>query len=202
MSDSGNVAEKGVGARAVEQTIELLERFPNSGIQLRREGGMLEIIPSGEHTFPITVFDQGDEAMISAERWHTHYDDPEQVAFCAYWLLTPFYRIVHELKGGVQVAVWLDVYDVDGWQGCEPVYFMNPEHAKSWEPLPGESYHRRFVQQAVLPPFRPYAELCPGAELDEDGLPPDFQPGKRVVEGTSSVGVTLHEAGDDVHVDD
>jgi len=51
-----------------------------------------------EGGFEITIYNVGEDAMVSSERWHTHYDDPQQAAFCLWWLLTPYYRIVHELK--------------------------------------------------------------------------------------------------------
>jgi hypothetical protein len=61
---------------------------------------------------------------------------------------------------------------VEGWEAFDPVYFLNPEHADSWIPLPGETITRRFFQQAVLPPPKPYKEFAPGVVLDDDELPP------------------------------
>jgi len=172
--------EETPGALALQATIDLLARFPDARLQIKREGKKIEIVPTDENTFPISVYDQDDCAMIAAERWHAHYEDPLQMAFCVLWLLTPYYRVVHELKGGVLVAVWIERYEETGWEGFEPVYFLNPEHAKSWELVGDEKYAHRYHQQFVVPSPQPYEEVCPGAVLNEFGVPPDFEPGKRV----------------------
>ena len=63
------------------------------------------------------------------------------------------------------------------------------------QPALREHYQRRYMQQAVLPPPHPYSELCPGAQLDEDGLPPDWQHGSWVVSADEAVGPTLFDGG-------
>jgi hypothetical protein len=78
------------------------------------------------------------------------------------------------------VATWIERYESTGWEGFEPVYFLNPEDAKSWERVGDETYARRYSQQDILPPPRPYREFEPKAKLDKNGNPPDFHHGKRV----------------------
>lgn len=168
-------------------------RYGEGNLDIERRETSAKIEPMIEGGFPVMVYDEGDETMIAAERWHTHYDDPDQVAFCALWLLTPFYRVVHETKGGVLVAAWIERYEETGWEGFEPVYFLNPEHAESWELAPGEHFQRRYKQQAVVPPPAPYSTFCPGAELDEDGLPPDWRHGTWVVTADAAQGPSLFE---------
>jgi hypothetical protein len=179
------------GAEGVRKTIEVMSRYQSDRLQVEERQTSIKIAPTEPDTFAIMVYDEGAESMIAAERWHTHYDDPMQVAFCALWLLTPFYRVVHEMKGGVLVAAWIERYEETGWEGFEPAYFLNPEHEESWQLAPGEHYQRRYMQQAVLPPPRPYFEFCPGAKLDEDGLPPDWQHGSWVVTAEEAIGPTL-----------
>jgi hypothetical protein len=181
------------GAEGVAKTIELLGHFPSAPLEVERRQTSIKIIPTIEGGFPIMVYDEGAETMIAAERWHTHYEEPLEVAFLALWLLTPFYRVVHETKGGSLVAAWIERYEEEGWQGFEPVYFLNPEHEESWLLAPGEHYQRRYMQQAVLPPPQPYAELCPGALLDENGLPPEWQHGSWVVTAEEAIGPSLYE---------
>jgi hypothetical protein len=154
---------------------------------------MIEIVPTEPDSFTVAIYDEGEDAMIASERWHAHYDDPVQGAWCAFWLLTPFYRVVHEFKGGVLVAVWIERYEESGWVGFEPVYYLNPEDAPSWELSGDETYGRRYYQQAVLPSPQPYEEIVPGVTLGPDGLPPDSHIGKRIEEGRSSVGLALFE---------
>ncbi len=179
------------GAAGVRKTLDVLALFPDAPLLVEKRQTSVKITPSEPDTFAIMVYDEGDEAMIAAERWHTHYDDPAQVAFCAWWLLTPFYRVVHEMKGGVLVAAWIERYEDTGWQGFEPVYFLNPEHDESWELAPGEQYQRRYMQQAILPPPKAYEEFCPGATLDEDGLPPDWRHGSWVISDERAIGPGL-----------
>ncbi|HEY0866015.1 MAG TPA: hypothetical protein VGE01_01480 [Fimbriimonas sp.] len=180
------------GAQAIQATLELLSHFPDAPLQIHQRPGMIEVVPTGEGGFSISVYDEGDDAMIAAERWHTHYEEPDQAAWCVFWLLTPFYRVVHEFKGGVLVAVWIERYEATGWEGSDPVYYLNPEDEPSWELSGNETYGRRYIQQAVLPSPEPYDRLSPGVLLDEEGLPPDFAP-KRIEQGDASVGRTLFE---------
>lgn len=180
-----------LGSQGVQATVDLFAHFPDAPIAVNRREQSVELVPSLPDTFPVTVYDQGEDAMIAAGRWHTHYEEPDQVAWCALWLMTPYYRLVEELKGGVLVATWIERYEETGWEGFEPVYFLNPEHPESWELLGDERYVRRYTQQGLLPSPQPYGELCPGAHLDEEGLPPDFHPGKRVIESTESQGIAL-----------
>lgn len=179
------------GAVALEATESLLAKFVGAPIEVDRRAASIVITPQGEGAFPITLYDQTEDAMISAERWHTHYEEPEQAAFCAMWLLTPFFRIVHELKGGVLVAAWVERYEATGWEPSDAVYFLNPEDEESWRLAPGETFKRRYLQQGVLPSPRPYEEFCPGVKLDERGLPPDFHAGSRLEDADEPIGPTL-----------
>lgn len=182
------------GAEGVAKTMEVVLRFGDGALDIEQRESSIKVTPLVEDGFPIMVYDEGEEAMIAAERWHTHYDDPLQVAFCALWLLTPFYRVVHEMKGGVLVAAWIERYEETGWEGFEPVYFLNPDHEESWIAAPGETFQRRYFQQAVAAPPGQYDKFCPGAKLDENGLPPDWRHGSWVVTGDSAVGPTLADS--------
>lgn len=178
------------GGAGVAKTEEILMRY-GEALDIERRETSIKITPLVEGGFPIMVYDEGAEAMIAAQRWHTHYDDPLQVAFCALWLLTPFYRVVHETKGGVLVAAWIERYEASGWEGFEPVYFLNPDDEPSWVLAPGEHYQRRYFSQAVVPPPKPYREFCPDCSLDDDGLPPDWRHGSWIVTADEAIGPTL-----------
>lgn len=169
-----------IGSEAIRLCTQFLEMYGEVPIDIERSEASLVVKPRDSKGFEITLYSVGEDAMVSAERWHTHYDDPKQAAFCLLWLLTPYYRIVHELKGGVLVAAWLERYEEDGWQPLDPVFFLNPESAQDWVAKPGEQYTHRYLQQAVLPPPIPYEDVCPGAILDDDRLPPDFRQGSRI----------------------
>jgi hypothetical protein len=184
----------GVGADSLDAAQRLLcpsAEGDEPRIALDRRSVSLVITPSGENTFPVTIYDEGEEAMVSAARWHSHYDDPVQAAFCAMWLLTPYYRVVHEMKGGVMVAAWLERYEESGWTPLDPVFFLNPDAPETWEAVGGEKFTRRYTQQAVLPSPRPYQEISPGAVLDDCGWPPDFTAGERVVDVDEPLGLHL-----------
>lgn len=170
-----------IGSDAIQMAADLLAKYEGAPITIDRTETSLVVKPEVEDSFEITIYNVGEDAMVSAERWHTHYEEPAQAAFGMLWLLTPFYRIVHELKGGVLVAAWLERYEEEGWEPMDPVYFLNPESAQDWVAKPGEQYTHRYIQQGILPPLKPYHEFCPGAMLDEDGLPPDFHHGSRIV---------------------
>ncbi len=180
-----------IGEEALAQTQRLLGYYEGFPVEVQARESSLKIVPAVEDGFSITVYNQGGEAMISAERWHTHYDDPAQIAWCALWLLTPYYRMVQEMKGGVLVATWIERYGVEGWEAFDPVYFLNPEHADSWIPLPGETITRRFFQQAILPPPKPYTEFAPGVVLDDDELPPGSRIGVYVETVERAMGAEL-----------
>lgn len=180
-----------IGSKAIGIAGKFLSRFADAGISVQQTETSIQVKPEGDHGFEITIYNVAEDAMVSAERWHTHYDDPEQAAFCLWWLLTPYYRIVHELKGGVLVAAWLERYEETGWEAFDPVFFLNPESEQDWIAKPGEQYTHRYIQQAVLPPPRPYREFVPQAKLDEDELPIDFHEGTRVVIVAQPTGPSL-----------
>ncbi len=174
------------GRVAIELATKFLQQF-----DVPFETSETSLVVRPKDGFEITIYNVGEDAMVSAERWHTHYEDAEQAAFCLWWLLTPYYRIVHELKGGVLVAAWLERYEEDGWEPMDPVYFLNPESEQDWVAKPGEQYTHRYIQQAVLPPPRPYREFVPNAKLDEDELPVDFHEGTRVAVVAMPTGPSL-----------
>lgn len=156
---------------AIERLLQIVALFPDAPLTVERRAASVVVTPTIPDSFAVALYDEGGQAMVAAERWHAHEDDPEQAAFAAYWLLTPFYRIVHELKGGVLAAIWVERYEATGWEAADPVFFMNPEHEDDWRPQPGGTYARKVIQQAVLPSLRPYGEVAPGAMLDERGWP-------------------------------
>ncbi len=170
-----------IGSLGLEAARRLFAHFPDAPLQINDRGTSIEFIPTGADTFPVTIYDQGDDAMIAAGRWHTHYDDPDQLAWCVVWLLSPFYRLVEELKGGVLVAIWIERYEATGWEGFEPVFYMNPEDAPSWQAKGDETFARRYHGQRVVELPMPYTQFEPEATIDDNGLPPDFHAGKRLV---------------------
>jgi len=179
------------GKDALEATFNLINRFEGAPLEMERRESSLVIAPTIEGGYSVTVYDEGQQAMIAAERWHAHYDDPMQTAFCAMWLFTPYYRIVHEFKGGLIAAAWLERYEADGWAAFEPAYFLNPENPKDWEAQVG-GWTRTIRQQLVLPSPRPYEEISPGATLDPDGVPPNSIHGTVSESGDDSVGLMLY----------
>lgn len=180
-----------VGAAAIEALVRLVASFPEAPLNVERRESSVVLTPRGPDTFEVTLYDQGDEAMIAAERWHSHYDDALQAAYGAYWLLSPFYRLVEELKGGVLVATWTERYEENGWEPMEAVYFLNPSAPELWTCAPGETLVWRYRQQNILPPFRPYQLLCPGAVLTPEGLPFGSRIGTTSVEASKAHVLTL-----------
>lgn len=187
--DVGNATS--IGAQSIELTLKLLAPYEGESLTIERRESSIVVSPKSADTFAITLYDQGDEAMIGADRWHTHYDNHEQAAFCVLWLLTPYYRLVHELKGGVLAATWIECFGEQGWEGYDPVYFLNPENALDWETHNGEQFSRRYIQQDAVPPPHPFGELVPGAQLDENELPVDSYIGTHTVQVESAMGPTL-----------
>lgn len=180
------------GFEALESTVGLLKRFANAPLEIERRESSVVITPTIEGGFPISVYDEGETAMIAAERWHSHYAEPLQAAFCAMWLLTPFYRIVQEFKGGLIAAAWLERYEADGWAPFEPAYFLNPEQPGEWEVGLPNGWTRHVRQQSVLPSPRPYGEIVPGADLDESGMPFGARHGAWTETGDESIGLSLY----------
>lgn len=179
------------GRAALEATERLLGGWDEAPYTLEKRDTSLVIRPKNPDAFAITLYDEGDQCMIAAQRWHTHYDEPEQAAHCAMWLLTPFYRLVEEYKGGLMVATWIERWEATGWEGFEPAYFLNPEYAPDWELGPEETYSRRYQQQGLLDSPAPYETICPGVQLDENGLPPNSVFGLSVETSREAVGPSL-----------
>lgn len=180
-----------LGRQALDATEKLLGGWAEAPYTLERRESSLKITPKAPETFGITLYDEGEQCMIAAQRWHTHYDDPAQAAFCALWLLTPYYRLVEEFKGGLMVATWIERYEASGWVGMEPAYFLNPEYAPDWQAGPEEQYTLRIIQQGLLGSPEPYEEIVKGVTLDEAGLPPGSHLGISTVENSQAVGPTL-----------
>lgn len=179
------------GAEAIEATLRLLSPYEGTALTLNVTKGSVEAVALRPDTFSITVYDQGDEAMVAAGSWHSHYDDPVQAAWCVFWLLTPFYRLLSELKNGVLVATWIERYEASGWEGMEPVFFLNPDHDASWEARSDVQFQRRIQQQAVLRPLVDYRTIVPGAILGADGQPPDSKTGTRTAEDRDPKGILM-----------
>lgn len=155
----------------------------------------LEIVPTAEGGFSVSVYDEAGEAMVAANRWHGHYDDPAQAAYCAVWLMTPYYRIVHELKAGVLVAAWLERYGPEGWEPMEPVYFLNPADKPSWILQGEERFVRAYHTQCLLPMEDAFRRAVPDADLDSNGMPPGTVLGRLAVEAESALAPELLEEG-------
>lgn len=179
------------GSLGLDAARKLFAHFPDAPLEIVDRGTSIEFVPKGADTFPVTIYDQGEDAMIAAGRWHTHYEEPEQLAWCVLWLMTPFYRLVEEFKGGVLVAVWIERYEASGWEGFEPVFYMNPEHAESWQPQGEETFARRYHQQRIVELPMPYTQFEPDANLDAEGLPVDWQAGKRLVHAEAALAPEL-----------
>lgn len=182
-------------APLVAQAWEIITQLLPSDAPLKAEPRETSFVltPTAPDTFSITVYEEHGELMLSAARWHTHFDDPAECAFCARWLLTPYARVVHEVKGGVLAAVWTERYEPTGWEGYDPVYFLNPEYPPNWELPAGFAWIRRTHTQAVLPPPVPYAQVMPGVTLDEDALPPGLTLGTHLFEVPTSMARDLFE---------
>lgn len=145
-------------------------------LNLQRRGSSLIVTPSlpdgYPETFPITVYDEGHECMVSALRWHTHFDAPDEALQGVFWLLTPYHRLVEEYKGALYVAGWVEQYTDTGWEKSSPVYFLNPDHPADWEAGPDEQYQLIIHQQAVLAPPEPFTRYFPNAPVEPDTLLP------------------------------
>ncbi|MCA1948286.1 MAG: hypothetical protein LDL55_09205 [Armatimonadetes bacterium] len=184
-------AEPSVAQVAIDALVRLLEKHPGAPVRWTRTDSSLEIVPTVEGGFSVSVYDEAGEAMVAANRWHSHYDEPAQAAYCAVWLLTPYYRIVHELKAGVLVAAWLERYGPDGWEPMEPVYFLNPLDKPSWTLQGEERFVRAYHTQRVLPMEEAFRRAVPDAQLDADGMPPNTVLGRFAIEADAAVAPEL-----------
>ncbi len=180
------VEEMTLGQAAIAITVELLTETGDGKIEWEQRPSSILVKPN--QGFEATLYDQGDELMISAERWHTHFDDPEEAAWCMRWLMTPLTRIVHELKGGILAAVWVERYSEDGWEPFDPAYFLNPEYPPDWVLEPGQNWYRRTIHQAALPLPMEVEDL----EL-VNGLPPVWTQEVVTVQVQESLGLSLFE---------
>ncbi len=137
-----------VGIQAIEATIALFDLTGRQSVQIEREPGSLRIAPP-VGGFEAKLYDQGEECMISAAQWHSHFDDPEEAAWCIRWLMSPHTRIIHELKGGILACVWVERFEDSDWHAVEPAYFLNPEYPPDWKLEPGQRWFHRTICQAV-----------------------------------------------------
>lgn len=160
-------------------------------VEIERREGALWLHPRREGCYSVALYDEGDEVMIACERWHAHYDDPMQAAYCAMWLLSPYYRVAHEYKGGLFASVWIERFEATGWEPMDAVYYLNPEHPKDWELGPNQKFRRIYLQQDVLRPPKPYTDFVSTANLDANGLPIPSQIGQTEAESETSIGLQL-----------
>lgn len=172
---------------------QILAAHPGTPIQVEDRGTSMILRPTGPETFAVSIYDEGEDYMIAADRWHTHETDPLQAAFCVWWLMTPYYRLIQEFKSGVMVATWAERYGEEGWEAFDPVYFINPEADEDWRVREGDLLAHRVLVQGVLPPPKPYREFHPNAELDEDDLPLDTAFGACQVSIENLVGQSLFD---------
>jgi len=85
-----------VGQQAIEIALELLQSIP--GVEYTTQPGELEIkgSPGG---FDVTLIDDGREATISTDVWHDQFDDPQDAAWYAIWLMSERMRIKVSYRG-------------------------------------------------------------------------------------------------------
>lgn len=159
----------------------------------RRSSSMAISVPGG---LEVRVFDEGEDVMVSCERWHTHCEEAEEAAWCVRWLMSPFSRIVHEFKGAILAAVWVERYSAAGWEGFEPVYFLNPEYPPEWELEPGQRWFRRIYHQAAVPFEIDLETVLVGAEFVE-GLPLEWRAEAFTIEVGDSLGLGLFEESEE-----
>lgn len=180
-----------IGRQIIDAVVRFLQKQPDAPVKWQLRESSLEITPTVPGGFGITVYDHGEEALVSANRWHTHFDDVADGAYCVFWLLTPFIRVVHELKAGVLVAVWIERYEPEGWFAMDPVYFLNPEDEPSWRLAGEEKFVRATFTQSVLELGQSYADVVPGVVLDDRGFPEGTQLGRIAVESDEAQGPGL-----------
>lgn len=168
------------GARAIQQCLDLLAQTDGGTLVIENRGTSLRVAPADARGFEVTLYHQGDESMVSAAQWHSHFDDPEEAAWCVRWLLSPYTRVIHELKGGILAAVWIERFENDQWIPSDPAYFLNPEYAPDWILEPGQKWFRRTLWQSPLP-------FPPGREL-----PVDFSDSPTTTEVERAYGVALY----------
>ncbi|MBL8061150.1 MAG: hypothetical protein JNK63_10605 [Chthonomonas sp.] len=163
-----------IGKACLDLIEDRLRQAPT--LFLNRRATSLVITPNlpvgYPETFPITVYDEGDECMVAALRWHTHFNDPEEACQSVCWLLTPYNRLVEEYKGALYVSGWVEHYTDQGWMRVCPVFYLNPDHPPDWVAGPNEEYQLVIYQQAVLSPPAPFTSYFPNAILEEETLLP------------------------------
>lgn len=167
-----------IGAQAIEAALALFDTTGTADIEVERRESALRIAPKSGG-FEANLYDQGEECMISAAQWHTHFDDPEEAAWCLRWLMSPQTRIIHELKGGILACVWIERYESGTWEAYDPAYFLNPEYPPDWRLESGQRWFHRTIWQANIP-------WPPGSPL-----PDDFAAESRTVEVDESFGLQL-----------
>lgn len=186
-----HVAEQSLGSIALDRVVEVFQAFAAQQIEIEKRESSIVLRAANGGQFEVTLYDEGDEVMIAADRWHSHYDDADQAAFCALWLFTPFYRVVHELKGGLLAAVWIESYEPEGWMPMDPVGYINPDHLPDWELGEGEQFFRRYIMHNVVAPPKPIQDIYPGIALSDNGLPEGFEEGISIVSDSESQGLAI-----------
>lgn len=174
-------------ARAVQIFRYWVDQMDNPPIEMREKPGQFEVIPTIENSFSVGLELANGELIAYNQQWHMHTDDPIEAASVLYWMLTPFTRIVYEMKAGKTWVSWIENYEADGWDACTCVYFLNPVLDESWTLAPGQSFERHTLQQDVLRWSRSIDEIRPGVVLNSEGLPVDSFLGDKIEVATESL---------------
>lgn len=168
---------------AVNTIRNWLKRNPGSGrVELVETASELRINPLVDNSFFVGIdrCDNREGPTTYTDHWHCHTDSGVQAASVAFWLLTPYVRVVSELKHGEPFASWIENYMTESWEPDDCVYYLNPLDEASWILAEGELFERRTVQQSVLQWVNPITAVRPGILLDKSGLPPQSFIGERV----------------------
>jgi hypothetical protein len=154
-----------VGQEAISILVQELGEVERP-LEIIREDGRVKLQPSEENTFAILLVDDGHEATLHACAWHGHFDDPKQAAFCALWLLTPYYRVVEEYRRERFLRAYLERYWNSRWEQIDAAF------EPFWTVLLGKPTHRHIYQQGVLSPPEPLWSMIREFQLDDRSLPP------------------------------
>ena len=127
----------------------------------------LRVVPEGEDTFVIDAGFENGKFSVGAAHWHAHFDKVEQACAVICWLLTPYYRIVRSQLGEEMIATWLEIYNNEGWESSNPVYFVDPTDMDS--PLDGAD--KLFILQQAVFLDSAFTTYFPAAHLDQAGYP-------------------------------
>jgi hypothetical protein len=103
---------------SIQELKEKLAKYPTANCQI--EADRIEVPPSSDDGFAVSLYDCGNETIVSYGGWHQHFQDVEEAQNCFAFGLSTRCRLAVHHRGGFEYKWTIQTKDKNGaWNNCD-----------------------------------------------------------------------------------